>query len=419
MGNVLTIADLTSDPANARRHNPRNIGMIEQSLHDVGAARSIVIDEDGVILAGNGLVEAAAQAGIERVRVIEGDGNEIIAVRRSNLTPEQKTMLALYDNRTTDLSDFDPAVLASLADDGVDLSGLWFPDELGALLDQAVLPESGGGGDEFDPTPEDGPTRTVPGDLWSIGKVHRLLVGDCTDAANVARLMGGERAALCFTSPPYNVAAESSLPNRNKYRADRQKYFSGDQPDNRDEPEYLSFLALFTSVALEHSEYVFVNVQSVAGNKTALIDYLSAFRDKYADTIIWDKLTAEPAMARNVLNSRFEYIHVFSQKANRAIGTRGFRGTLENVYSLNSRQDKEFSDIHRATFPLVFPSFFIEQFMNAGELVLEPFLGTGTTLIAAHRTGRRCYGMEISCRYADVILRRAEAEGLEVSRIDD
>ena len=122
-------------------------------------------------------------------------------------------------------------------------------------------------------------------------------------------------------------------------------------------------------------------------------------------------------MAHNVLNSRFEYIHVFSHKANRAIGTRDFRGTIENVYSLNSRQDKDFSDIHRATFPLEFPLYFTEQFTNANEIVLDMFLGTGTTLIAAHRTSRRCYGCELAPKYADVILRRAEAEGLTVELV--
>src|SRR5436190_20864954 len=84
------IRDLKPDPENARSHGPRNVGMMVDSLHAVGAGRSIVIDEEGVILAGNGIVEAAAEAGIERVQVVEADGNTIIAVRRTGLTPAQK-----------------------------------------------------------------------------------------------------------------------------------------------------------------------------------------------------------------------------------------------------------------------------------------------------------------------------------------
>jgi len=90
-GDTIThIGQLKPDAQNARKHNPRNIGMIVDSLQKVGGARSIVIDEDDVILAGNGVIEAAAEAGIERLRVIEADGNEIIAVRRTGLPAERK-----------------------------------------------------------------------------------------------------------------------------------------------------------------------------------------------------------------------------------------------------------------------------------------------------------------------------------------
>jgi hypothetical protein len=137
VSDITHIKDLTPDSNNARRHTPRNVGMLERSLNEVGAARSIVIDENGVVLAGNATIEAAAQAGIERVRVVEADGHELIAVRRAGLTAEQKTKLALYDNRVAELAEWDAGVLAGLADDGVDLSGMFFEDELQGLLGQA------------------------------------------------------------------------------------------------------------------------------------------------------------------------------------------------------------------------------------------------------------------------------------------
>jgi ParB-like chromosome segregation protein Spo0J len=92
--------NLTPDPRNARHHPERNLSLLATSLQEVGAARSIVVDEDGVILAGNATVTAAAQAGIHRVRIIDTDGSELVAVRRTGLTPEQKRRLALLDNRT-------------------------------------------------------------------------------------------------------------------------------------------------------------------------------------------------------------------------------------------------------------------------------------------------------------------------------
>src|SRR4026208_1231298 len=98
------IKDLVPDPANRRSHNPRNLGMVVDALQQVGAARSIVIDENNVILAGNGVTEAAAEAGITQVRVVEADGQELIAVRRTGLSAAQKRALAIYDNRTGELA---------------------------------------------------------------------------------------------------------------------------------------------------------------------------------------------------------------------------------------------------------------------------------------------------------------------------
>src|SRR5512146_1681611 len=115
MEDIKHIGDLRPDPRNARKHNPRNIGMIEDALHEVGAARSIVIDEDGTILAGNGVVEAAASAGIERVRVVDADGETIVAVRRKGLTDAQKQRLALFDNRAAETAERDADVRAAIA----------------------------------------------------------------------------------------------------------------------------------------------------------------------------------------------------------------------------------------------------------------------------------------------------------------
>ena len=142
MTDIHTLADLKQDPRNARRHTPRNVGMIEKALGEVGAARSIVIDEGGRILAGNATVEAAANAGIGRVQVVDADGETIVAVRRTGLTEDQKARLALYDNRAAELAEWDPEVLALLAErkltDGLftaeergmlgDLSGVEFPE---------------------------------------------------------------------------------------------------------------------------------------------------------------------------------------------------------------------------------------------------------------------------------------------------
>jgi hypothetical protein len=133
---ITHIKDLNHDGKNARAHTVRNVGMLEQALNEVGAARSIVIDEDGTVLAGNATMDAAVQAGITRVQVVDADGETLIAVRRTGLTDEQKVKLALFDNRVSDLSEWDAGVLAEIAEE-IDLSSMFFPHELANILEHA------------------------------------------------------------------------------------------------------------------------------------------------------------------------------------------------------------------------------------------------------------------------------------------
>ena len=127
---------LQPDPRNARSHSDENLALIADSLREVGAARSIVIDEHDVVLAGNATVEAARAAGLTSVQIVEAEGDTLIAVRRRNLTPEQKRRLALFDNRTAELATWDRDVLRSLAEE-TDLAGIFSDDDLACLLADA------------------------------------------------------------------------------------------------------------------------------------------------------------------------------------------------------------------------------------------------------------------------------------------
>lgn len=142
MDKITHISQLTPDPINARLHTESNMAVLEKSLEEVGAARSIVIDEDGRILAGNATIEAAGNLGIEAVQVIQADGNTIIAVQRTGLTEEQKTRLALYDNRAAELASWDPLNLRRLADE-YEIADIFGGDTLAAML--AMLEAAGAG----------------------------------------------------------------------------------------------------------------------------------------------------------------------------------------------------------------------------------------------------------------------------------
>lgn len=146
---VVSLAELTPDPRNARRRTERSHGMLSRSISDFGAARSIVVDENGVVLCGNGTVEAAAIHGINRVLVIPTDGNTLVAVQRTDLSPTAKTGLALADNRSSDTSEFSGRMLAELmeSDQMLDISP-WFTEEEFSALLQA---------DEVEPLPPEEP----------------------------------------------------------------------------------------------------------------------------------------------------------------------------------------------------------------------------------------------------------------------
>ena len=291
---------------------------------------------------------------------------------------------------------------------GIDLEEWTVPDlpdlDLESWLDEFMRdPEVPPGDPEAVPeVPEEATTQR--GDLWVLGD-HRVLCGDATSVDDVEKLMGGECLDLCFTSPPYNMGANAELHGNTKLTD--SKYINDD--DNKTEKDYADFLSQITAIALKHVRVVIVNIQWLANNKIACIDYLHKMRHSFIDVAIWDKQHAAPAMARNVMSSQFEFLYLFTDdpSPSRAISTANFRGTVPNVYSAAPQRNNESSSVHAATFPIHLPEWAIVSFSEKGD-VYDPFLGSGTTLIAAEKQGRRCFGLEIDPKYVDVIVKRWE-----------
>ena len=257
-------------------------------------------------------------------------------------------------------------------------------------------------------TPVAVPARVKLGDLWQLGE-HRLLCGDCTNPDHVAFLMRGERAALTITSPPYNMGPSAALSVASNLG--RSRYAGHD--DARPEQSYMDLLRRFTENALAVSDVVIVNLQLLANNKVALMEYLHLFRHHLIDVAVWDKGSAPPAMARNVMGARFEFLLFLTARRSkgrtpRSIPTADFRGTIANVYRGPGRRQNPYFRMHAATFPLHLPKWLMETFDASRGIVLDPFLGTGTTLIAAEQTGRNCFGIEVEPAFCDLTLHRFE-----------
>jgi len=376
----MKLKDIKQNPNNPRVIKDDKFRKLVKSIEEfpkMMTLRPMVINADNIVLGGNMRLKALKELGYK-------DIPDEWVKRAEDLTEEETRRFIIADNVGFGDWDFD-----MLSEWNVDELSEWGLDMPNFEVDEVLEAEE----DNFD-VPEGGiETDIVLGDIFEIG-IHRLLCGDSTDSDSVAKLMNGEKADITFSSPPYNVG---KTPNGNE-----QKYINDN--DNKSNNEYVQLLDNYSKNALLFSDYLFSNIQSLAGNKIALIEHLYNLKNVYADVMIWDKQTAEPAMARKVLNSRFEYVYIFSNEAKRSIGKRDFRGTIDNIFSLNSRQGKEYAKIHKATFPIQLPSLFIENFTETS--VLDLFCGTGTTMVASHQLKRKCYGMELDPKYCQVILDR-------------
>src|ERR1035437_1220271 len=206
MSETVKLSTLIPDTKNANLGSPRGNQMIEDSLRQYGAGRSILLDKHGAIIAGNKTAENAGAIGMDDVIVVQSDGTKLVAVQRTDLDLDDPhtRQLAIADNRAGQVSlDWDTETLKGLVEDGVDLAPFWTADELAAMWPQTVDLLT----DEDDAPPVPVEPVSKQGDLYILGN-HRLLCGDSTVLADVERLMGGAKADMVFTDPPYGVDYE-------------------------------------------------------------------------------------------------------------------------------------------------------------------------------------------------------------------
>ena len=475
---MTSIKDLKSDHKNARKRTDRSAKLIAESLQRYGAARSIVIDEDNRILAGNGTIEGAKAAGIQNIRVIETDGTEIIAVKRTGLTEDEKIGLALADNRTSDLSDWDKDMLQQLSAEH-DLAPWFDADDLAEILGTVEeLPAEGlTDADDVPEAPEEPVTK--PGDVWLLGK-HRVMCGDSTVITDVERLMAGAKAVLMHADPPYGMGkASDGVANDNLYNDDLDNfqmewwatfrpflednasaYIWGNAPelwrlwykaglgdseqmelrnqivwDKKAIPGMASPHLTQFSVASEHCLFFQLGNQLIGSINTA--DYwegwepLRVYLENEMKSIGWkvaDLNRATDTCMGGHWVTRCQWAFPTAEqyaKIQKAANNQAFKreydqlkretrsyfdnahDVMRDVWEFGRVTGKDRHD-HATPKPVAMMERVMKSSLPSGGLCVEPFGGSGSTLIGAEKTGRVCYSMELNPVYVDVIVKRWE-----------
>lgn len=372
-------------------HNPRTvtkegIERLIKQIKKLGIYKPLIITEDGTVLGGNMRLKALEQM---------GEKNAWVSIVKAE-TEEKKIEYALSDNDR--VGKYEGDQLANLIgnfpevewnDYAVDIKE---PELVSDLMDSFKEVEE----DEA-PAVETGPSESKLGEIYQLGR-HRVMCGDSTKIEDVTSLMDGKKADMSFTSPPYNVGHNLG------YDGKDSKYINSD--DNLD--NYIDLIVKSTQLSLDNAKDVFVNIQLLANNKREVLKWLAELSDKFKDIFYWKKSQVQPAMAKNVANSQVEVICLFGNDNNsRSWGNKEFRGDFSNYIETNSAsRENDNSKIHNATYPVGLPAKFIKHGYKEDSLVLDLFLGSGSTLIACEQTNRTCYGMELDPHYVDVIRKR-------------
>jgi DNA modification methylase len=373
---------------NARTHSEAQVAQIAGSIREFGFTNPVLIDAADGIIAGHGRVMAARALGL----------SDVPCIRLAHLTETQRRAYVLADNRIALNSGWDADMLAlevdSLIGDDFDLSLLGFDDaELAALLNQ---PTDGLTDPDEAPEPPAVPVA-APGDVWLLGN-HRLACGSCTDAHTVEALLAGALPRLMVTDPPYGVEYDANWRNEampQKNDPSRWRDGSGraiGAVENDDRADWRDAWALFPGDVA----YVWH-----AGNKAHIVaDSLLASALEIRAQIVWAK--SQHVISRGHYHPQHEPCWYAVRKG--ATGHWSGDRKQSTLWQIPKPQKSETG--HSTQKPIECMKRPIENNSAPGDAVYEPFSGSGTTIIAAEMTGRRCYAVELNPAYVDVAVRR-------------
>jgi len=390
---------------NARTHSKKQLRQIADSIRQFGFTNPVIIDDENIILAGHGRVEAAKSLGMETVPCL----------RQDQMTPAEKRAYVIADNKLALNAGWDEELLA------VELGALYALDldfdveitgfsisEIDNLIDDLEIEEPHNPEDDL--VPEDDPRRCAPGQLWQLGS-HRLICGDARDPEVIGRLMNGHQARMVFTDPPYNLPIDGHVGNSGRTKHREFAMASGEMTQD----QFTAFLKTTCSNLYDHS--VDGSIHFICMDWRHMQELMEAGNgvyDEFKNMIVWVK---DNGGMGTFYRSRHELIFVFKKGSaphtnTFELGQHGrYRTNVWEYKGVNTLRKGRMDELamHPTAKPVQMIADAVKDVSARNDIVLDLFGGSGSTLIAAHKTGRRAYLCELDHLYCDRIISRWEA----------
>ncbi len=400
---------------NARTHSKKQIRQIADSIKEFGFTNPVLIDGTSRIIAGHGRVAAARLLGID----------EVPTIRLENMSEVEIRAYVIAENRLAELADWDDEILAielqALVELDFDVEVTGFETaEIDLLIQSLDAPGSVDEADRLPELDETAPAVSRLGDLWRLGR-HRLLCGDATRPESYEQLLAGERAQMVFTDPPYNVPIDGHVCGLGRTRHAEFAMASGEMSER----QFAAFLETVFGHLAAYS--VDGSIHYVCMDWRHMSELMTAARGVYAELknlCVWNKTNGGMG---SLYRSKHELVFVYKNGTaphinNVELGKHGrYRTNVWDYAGINTFAAGRLDTLamHPTVKPVALVADAIKDCSKRGGVVLDAFGGSGTTLIAAERTGRRGYVIEMDPRYVDVSIERFQQLGGEEAVHDE
>lgn len=381
---LVPIAELKPYKRNRNNHPPEQIERLAKLIKNHGLRHPVIVSKlSGEVIAGNGRLDALKRLGVKKVPVdyqefTDADAEYAFSVSDNAVALWAELDLSGINADIPDLGPFDIELL------GIKNFEIEVADKEG-LTDEDAIPE------KVEP-------RTKLGDIYKLGN-HRLMCGDSTMIDDVEKLMDGEKADMVFTSPPYN--ANTKAGDGNIFNGKKKKLYAEGYSDNLDGAAYVDFAkGVLNNCFLVTDGFIFWNVSYNANSRFEYIQQIQDHLPFLLEQICWKKSSTIPF--KGSLMRDWEPIYLFSTSGEKL----GLDDVVSNHWQISNTHSQQ--ENHKACFPVELPMKGISIVKKTTGIVFEPFCGSGSTLIAAEKTGRKCYGVELDPHYCDVIVARWE-----------